>query len=269
MRGETGTESNVFGLDYYDGYQIWYTAEVQDQSKLHLVGNVKKGDVVVYTRDETMKNLKLTVDDGLIKTKGTIGDNPIIGFAFDLKEETTYDPLNLLNAMRYVASTYIENKNALSPTLKEVTGGDYANNDLFSAYVAQVYCGKLTSEFVGKDRTAIFQYWPECPTFPEGVVMAVDKKIKEKGGENRYNFSSFVTAAKNGGYKMMIYYATSDNSCYVYVPTDKSWASKLIYNHEDGYWYFYYGGSSYSLGAAQGIPWETLKQTITSSNGWI
>lgn len=253
---------NIFSANYYGNYKVEIAVQVLDKVRLKLTVTVKLKDSndVVYSTGAVIKNLNLVNSESQIATttnsstgSEVVYTNPVISYEEDVTTKTAYSPLELRGWMMETNSYFLDGK-GLPPDYGKIIGNNNINgknrNDNIRSYVVQLhYKGE---PYLGTNNVRqLYEYWPNFSEYvgypdPDGeAVKEVDKIIKEKAGRTSY----LQTYLQNENLKVQAYICTTtgvgDNSCYVYVPVNENqqWATQLVFNHEDGYWYYNCRGS--------------------------
>lgn len=269
---------NIFSANYYGNYKVEIAVQVLDKVRLKLTVTVKlKGsNDVVYSTGAVIKNLNLVNSESQIAatTNSSTGSevvytNPVISYEEDVTTKTAYSPLELRGWMMETNSYFLDGK-GLPPDYGKVTGVTTTNsNDAIRSYVVQWYYKK--EPFLGTtNKETLYEYWPNFSEYlgypdPDGEsVKKVDEIIKEKTGK----VNSLYNYLQNKDLKVQAYICTTtglkDGSCYIYIPSAKGnqWATQMVFNHDDGYWYYNCKGNFF----INDRHWENANQTWNPNN---
>lgn len=277
------SQDDVFGPEFYGNYVISYKIKVKDDERLELIVNVKNKNESneLYSTGEVIKNLNLVNSESKIETVNLKGtnlsefDNPIISYDEDATRKSTYTPLDLRNQMADAYDKYVIKKDKEFQTLfKEVTGYGYASNSTLRSFVSQYYYSGEPYK-LNASNAEVYSFFPDFPGIPEEVIEAVDRRIKNKTTNTALTLSNYLEKKQESkDLKMEAYICLDiagsnpqkgDGSCYVYVPkkAGEPWSTKLIYNHEDGYWYFFLPDNDragWDLGVTiANRPWKSIE----------
>lgn len=280
---EQYSQDDVFGPEFYGNYVISYKINIKDDKRLELIVSVKNKNEnnTLYSTGEVIKNLNLANSESKIETVNLKGmnsseyDNPTISYDEDVTRKSTYTPLDLRNQMADAYDKYVIKKDKEFQALfKEVTGYGYASNSTLRSFVSQYYYSGEPYK-LNASNAEVYSFFPDFPGIPEKVIEAVDERIGTKTTNTALTLGAYLKKKQESNdLKMEAYICLDiagtnpqkgDGSCFVYVPkkSGEPWSTKLIYNHEDGYWYFFLPNNEnagWDLGVTiANRPWKSIE----------
>jgi len=253
--------SNVLGsseTDYYNGYSLSYSVKKQNNTILELTIKVSKNNEELYTKTETVKNVNLSSGNHVIETSGSVSDNPTVYYNTASQYDNANDnPLAMYNLMVNLWNSVNASPSTYPSDYQTYTGvASGVSNEYFRRYIAQKYYNPDGLDLTFNMTDDIINYWPVAPSFTTTVINATNAKAN--------GFDSYIKNTDKK-LKMQVYLNSSSGLAIVYLSkSGTDTAAQMIYNPDDGYWYFN-KTTSYDFSAKT---WDAVKSEITGSS-WV